>query len=457
MSSFSDSKVATAPLEYPSPSTFIIRTLMESYATQQAYNGVLQITLSRFRQLMKDLNIFDTNKVNPGDVNVAYSAAINHHVFSFGTHGLHGARKGTLQQIEDVLWEPLKWPKHSSEYGHTMASFDDDAQSQSTSTTAPTNPSHISGGGGALHHDRTMQPSQFRAALVDIATVYYADLIVKINKKHINLLHMSDEERQASSEAAFEVLYNTKILPHVTKYLNFNNDDIDRFDYVTTLLIANPVTSIYKKELSALTQLHDRYAESERSKKSWATKHGNSTKAGAGNRANLKILTFKELTTLLQDFGVVPHFIKNSQVYHLFRQFTRRTLAEVDGSHGNEEGEVVLGAEGGGLNKQLFRLSADNKGRNWRSVSLPGLEGNQEETHMEIFRPDFLNFSQFAEMMGHIAVAAFSAKTTEERLIMMWKWLDQSGINREKNPNKMKSSGGRHHVPIRFSSRSDFK
>jgi len=120
------------------------------------------------------------------------------------------------------------------------------------------------------------------------------------------------------------------------------------------LLLAPEVKEVYKKEIFALTNLHDRYAESERTKKAWATKHGNSTKAGAGNRANLKILTFKELCSMLQDYGAIPHFVKVSQVYHLFRQFTRRTLSEVDDDIGNTTGEILLGeSDGKGLKKQV--------------------------------------------------------------------------------------------------------
>jgi len=57
--------------------------------------------------------------------------------------------------------------------------------------------------------------------------------------------------------------------------------------------------------------------------------------------------------------------------------------------------------------------------------------------------------------MGHLAIAAFNHEKTEDRLMMFWKWLDQSAPNKEKNPNKS-SYNERWHVPIRFASRSDF-
>lgn len=420
------------------PNTFTLRTLMECYSNTSNYNGILTLPLTKWRQLCKDLGIFDNGKVNMGDVNVAYQSAIKHHAVA-----LHQGRKGTLRQIEDVLWEPLKWPKRSDNYGH---------QSLDSATEGVS----ITGGGGSMHSEKVMAPSQFRAALVEIASLYYHDMIVKLNVKGMNTLHMSDTERRACEEAAFEVMYNKKILGHVEKKCNFTDDEIHQFDYVTQLLLGDEVQAAFRKELFALTNLHDRYSESERIKKAWATKHGRESGAGATNRANLKLMTFKELTTMLQDFGAIPHFIKVSQVFHLFRQLTRRTLSAACGDDKDKESSgVVLGeSDGKGMNTHVFRLSKDRKGRNWRSVTLAGMENFQEDEHMEVFRPDFLNFSQYCEILGHIAMAAFNHDKAEDRVIMLWKWFDQSAPTVENHPNKI-SADSRYSVPIRFSSRSD--
>ena len=103
---------------------------------------------------------------------------------------------------------------------------------------------------------------------------------------------------------------------------------------------------------------------------------------------------------------MIPFFINTAQVYHLFRQFNRRTLLP--------ENERT---------KDRFIMRKDRKGRNWNT--------NKPVT-AEVFettRPDFLNFSQFCECLGHIAIAAFASETAEERVATLWKWLDQSEGN----------------------------
>jgi len=76
--------------------------------------------------------------------------------------------------------------------------------------------------------------------------------------------------------------------------------------------------------------------------------------------------------------------------------------------------------------REEFKLEKDHKGRNWLSVALDGMDAVQESDFDEVQRPDFLNFSQFCECLGHIAIAAFSHDKPEDRIFTLWKWFDQS-------------------------------
>ena len=100
--------------------------------------------------------------------------------------------------------------------------------------------------------------------------------------------------------------------------------------------------------------------------------------------------------------------------------------------------------------KPKFVIKKDQKGRKWRQVQLTGLESNQNADYEEVERPDFMNFSQFCECLGHIAITAFTHETAEERLLALWKWFDQSDGHME--IGKHKSSSG-----IRFAVRSGYE
>jgi len=159
-------------------------------------------------------------------------------------------------------------------------------------------------------------------------------------------------------------------------------------------------------------------------------------------------MTFKELVSMLSHFAAIPNFCKNTQVFRLFRQFTRRTLIEPT----MDNDEAVLGDDGKvGMTKHLFRMKKDGKGRNWRSVQLDGIAKVHTENADEVFRPDFLNFSQFCELLGHLAISAFNHEKAEERVKTLFKWLDQSG-----GTNDSTSTAQRSHAPIRWAVRTDY-
>jgi hypothetical protein len=243
-------------------------------------------------------------------------------------------------------------------------------------------------------------------------------------------VHLNHAERRAAKEAAFEVFYRKHLLGFTMKRCSLDAS-AELFDNVTDLLCHQNVKEMYMNEIAALTALHDWYAESERAKKAWDTAHGKAGSAGVSLRANLKLLTYREFIKFLTDFGGIPYFINSAQVYHIFRLVTRRCLMRKD-------------------EKPKFLLKKDRKGRKWRQVELAGLEHNQEADYEEVERPDFLNFSQFCECLGHFAVAAFTHETTEERLMTLWKWFDQSDGHFEMG--KHKSSSG-----VRFAIRSGYE
>lgn len=158
---------------------------------------------------------------------------------------------------------------------------------------------------------------------VDLAVMFYSKMITKCFGR--SLMNMNDSERKAAEEAAFEVMYKQKICNFVV-----SNCSIDKsaefFDAVTNILIEPRVKAMYMNEISALTAIHDFYSESERAKKAWDTQHGNAGSAGVSLRANLKLLTYKELIRFLTDFGGIPYFVNSAQVFHVFRHMTRRCL-----------------------------------------------------------------------------------------------------------------------------------
>ena len=135
---------------------------------------------------------------------------------------------------------------------------------------------------------------------------------------------------------------------------------------------------------------------------------------------------------MLTDFGGIPFFITTGQAFNVFRHVTRRTLMRKS-------------------EPPTFKLKKDRKGRKWRAVALQGLEVNQEADYEEIERPDYLNFSQFCECLGHFAVAAFTHERMEDRLMTLWKWFDQCDGNGRIHSKHKNSSG------VRFAVRSGYK
>ncbi len=116
-------------------------------------------------------------------------------------------------------------------------------------------------------------------------------------------------------------------------------------------------------------------------------------------------------------------------MFHLFRLFNRRALSRV-GSLGFPSPEPP----------PPFLLTKDRKGREGRlGVTLAGVPSRPAPAPRgtpvagtlsppggeEVERPDFLNFGQFAEMLGHVAVGAFAHARTEDRVATLWKWFDQ--------------------------------
>ena len=83
-------------------------------------------------------------------------------------------------------------------------------------------------------------------------------------------------------------------------------------------------------------------------------------------------------------------------------------------------------------------------------MALDGLDVNQEADYDEVERPDFLNFSQFCECLGHLAVTTFTHEKTEDRVTTLWKWFDQCDGN-GRIYSKHKDSAG-----IRFAIRAGY-
>jgi hypothetical protein len=203
-----------------------------------------------------------------------------------------------------------------------------------------------------------------------------------------------------------------KVQPFVLDHCTL---DSAHFDNVTVILCRPEVKVVYQKEIAALTALFEYYSESERSKKMWDHhKHGNVGKGATANRANLQNMSYKEFVALLTDFGAIPYFITTAQVFGIWRLMNQRTLKEVH--HGVSRYPKP----------DKFKIKADHKGRNWRQVSLEGMESVQQADYDEVQRPDFLAFSQFCEVLGHIAIAAFAHELPEDRLVTLWRWFDQS-------------------------------
>jgi len=405
---------------------FVLRTLMEHYNGGESYNGVLVLPLRKFRQLCKDCGYMDDRtgekfgkQLSAGNVAVAYQTAVSHTQPAFGLNGLHKGAVTTLGRIEELLWKPTKKFRRREET--------EEPSPRNISKKKEFLQKKLHGGGGATHSDRIMVPCQFRAALVDLSVMFYNSMITKIFGRSI--VNLNDAERRAAEEAAFEVFYRKFLLSFTLKNCSIDSS-AELFDNVTDLLCHPNVKDMYMNEISALTALHDWYAESERAKKAWDTAHGKAGSAGVSLRANLKLLTYREFVRFLTDFGGIPYFINSAQVFHIFRHVTRRCLMRKK-------------------EKPKFQLKKDRKGRKWRQVELAGLEHNQADDYEEVERPDFLNFSQFCECLGHFAVAAFTHETTEERLMTLWKWFDQSDGHQE--IGKHKSSSG-----VRFAIRSGY-
>ena len=185
----------------------VLRALMEQYSGGEQYNGVLVLPLRKFRQLCKEAGLLDADaSVSPitiGDINVTYQTAVSHVRPAFGDRGIHRGKVTTLDRIEQLLWQPNKKFKVNKLQPAPVLS-----------------PRHISkkkeflkkrlhGGGGAIHSERMMVPCQFRAALVELSTIYYGKMITKCFGRSI--LHLQESERKAAEEAAFEVLYKKKL------------------------------------------------------------------------------------------------------------------------------------------------------------------------------------------------------------------------------------------------------
>ena len=235
------------------------------------------------------------------------------------------------------------------------------------------------------------------------------------------------------------MFYSKKVVPFVLdKCVLSDNIDVANFNATTAILLRPEVRAMFTREIAALTALHDHYCESERSKKLWDCPHLVNGAGGTSLRANMMNLSFKELLSMLSDFGGIPYFIQTKQVFHVFRLMNRRTLAKGSGNSGF-------------VNEPRFRLKKDRKGRKWRSVRLDGMASNQAEDIDENERPDFLNFSQFCEILGHFAITSFTHERAEDRIVTLWKWFDQSEGNEHLNKGK-KEQG----LPVRFAIRNGF-
>ncbi|GMH55955.1 hypothetical protein TrST_g5162 [Triparma strigata] len=406
----------------------VLRALMEQYNAGEQYNGVLVLPLRKFRQLCKDIGLLDAepsiSPITVGDINVTYQSAITHVSTAFGEKGVHRGKVTTLDRIEGLLWQPMKAFKKEHDDPNTVK-----LSPRHVSKKKEYLKKRLHGGGGAIHSERQIVPCQFRAALVELATIYYSKMITKCFGRSIN--HLQDAERKAAGEAAFEVLFRRKIQAFTVANCTVDAS-AEFFNHTTELLCRPEVKRMYHLELEALTAMHDHYSESERAKKLWDSNHGKAGSGGVALRSNLKIMSFREFVLMLTDFGGIPFFITTGQAFNVFRHVTRRTLMRKS-------------------EPPTFKLKKDRKGRKWRAVALQGLEVNQEADYEEVERPDYLNFSQFCECLGHFAVAAFTHERMEDRLMTLWKWFDQCDGNGRIHSKHKNSSG------VRFAVRSGYK
>ena len=293
-----------------------------------------------------------------GQVTVAYQSALTHIQPSFDGHGVMRGKKISLGEMEGALWRPLETEERHKERAERLrgeASCIRDVSKRQEFLKKKRTEQHLRGGGGAIASEKMLRPAQFRAALVELASNHYAAMITKCIGGSRSLHHLRDSEKTAAQEAAFTVFFEKKLKPFITKNCLL---DKTHFDNVTAILCRPAVMQMYAREvspcasdathmceractggvvqfpppsqlifthrptyppppsqLSALTTMFDHYSESERAKKMWDhQKHGIVGQGGVANRANLTNMSYKELITLLTDFGGIPYFITAKQV-----------------------------------------------------------------------------------------------------------------------------------------------
>lgn len=360
-----ETKTEAAPQPPPlteSQQSLLLQQGFELYATAQQYNGLHQMTLTKFRRFLSDVGVVDGRKVRLGDLDVVYRRAL-----TMGASAPGG--------------------------GHAMQSL----YSTRVNTT-----------GGASQNERLMSFAQFHRAMQVISSKVYAATIERMTGKKLSML--TPAEREAALEAALEVFVQQKLhgfvqarakdsLPALREMMQRHALDLSQ-DVVLRQL---------ESQFTSLAQVYGFYSESQRAK----------TNMNTSRRSDC--LTFKELVRLLTDFRVVPKLTEASHAFELWRCISAR---DADGLyHGIDYNHTSSSPTA--KPKTLADFHARSKTTHSNGSSPRSMKTIRALLAVKP-RADFITFAQFVELLGHVALEAMPHPEPQNRIIALFTWLDQS-------------------------------